>query len=347
MVWVLFMPLLSPTTQGLFCPMGNFFIDPWKPVDRAIITHAHADHARPGSKHYLTAESGKAVLRERVGEKASIEGIAYGRKIDLNGVTVSLHPAGHLLGSSQVRVEHRGEVWVFTGDYKTQPDPSCEPFELVKCHTFITESTFGLPIYQWKDSGPLFKEIESWWRSNQKMGRTSVLFAYALGKAQRILAGIDSSLGPILVHGSVDRFLPHYAARGIRLAEARYATPEQAREHKGNCLLIAPSSVRGTTWLRQFQPCSPAFASGWMTVRGNRRRQSLDRGFVLSDHVDWPGLLSTIEATGAERIGVTHGFADVVVRYLKEQGRDAWALKTEFEGESDKPGDGEGTTGNS
>lgn len=330
------MPLLSITSHGLFCEKGGFFIDPWKPVDRAVVTHAHSDHARPGSKHYLTSFSGKGILHERVGEKASIEGVPFGRKLDLNGVTVSLHPAGHLLGSSQVRVEHRGEVWVFTGDYKTQPDPSCEAFELVPCHTFITESTFGLPIYQWQDSEVLFREINSWWRSNQAIGRTSVLFAYAVGKAQRVLAGVNASIGHILVHGSVDRFLPHYREAAMPVAATQYATAELAKEHRGQCLLIAPSSVQGTTWLKRFQPCSLAFASGWMTVRGNRRRQALDRGFALSDHVDWPSLMATIQATGAERIGVTHGFADVVVRYLKEQGRDAWVLKTEFEGETDK-----------
>jgi putative mRNA 3-end processing factor len=330
------MALLSKTSRGLYCEQGDFFIDPWKPVERAVITHAHSDHARPGSKSYLTSISGKPVLHERVGEKANIEGIPFGKKVSLNGVEVSLHPAGHLLGSSQVRVEYKGEVWVFSGDYKTQPDPSCEPFELVKCHTFITESTFGLPIYQWQSDQVLFHEIEIWWKANQSEGRTSVLFAYALGKAQRILAQINASIGPVLVHGSVNRFLPHYQNAGMPLVKAEYATPEIIKKHKGQCLLIAPSSVQGTTWLRRFQPCSLAFASGWMAVRGNRRRQALDRGFVLSDHVDWPSLMGTIEATEAERIGVTHGFSDVVVRYLKEQGRDAWALETEFEGESDK-----------
>ena len=328
------MALLTLTPQGLYCEAGDFFIDTWKSVDRAVITHAHSDHARPGMKAYLTAQSGKGVLHERVGAKAAIEGVRFGEEVNIKGVRVSLFPAGHLLGSSQVRVEYKGEVWAFSGDYKTQPDPSCEAFELVPCNTFITESTFGLPIYQWDDSRVLYQEVEDWWRSNQILGRTSVLFAYALGKAQRILAGINPELGPILVHGSVDRFLPHYRAAGMPLAHAEYATPELIKEHKGKCLLIGPSSVQGTTWLKRFQPCSLAFASGWMTVRGNRRRQALDRGFVLSDHVDWPSLMDTIKATGAESIGVTHGYADVVVRYLKDQGKDAWVLETEFEGES-------------
>lgn len=339
------MALLTLTSSGLYCEAGDFFIDPWKSVARAVITHAHSDHARPGMKAYLTAKSGKGVLHERVGASAKIEGIPFGQTVDMGGVKVSLHPAGHLLGSSQVRVEHNGEVWVFSGDYKTQPDPSCEAFELVRCDTFITESTFGLPIYQWGDSDLLYREVEGWWRANQRLGRTSVLFAYALGKAQRVLAGVNPEVGPILVHGSVNRFLPHYKAAGMRLAKAEYATPELIKQHKGRCLLIAPSSVQGTTWLKRFQPCSLAFASGWMTVRGNRRRQALDRGFVLSDHVDWPSLMETIKATGAESIGVTHGYADVVVRYLKEQGNEAWVLKTEFEGESIQEADADEENG--
>ena len=329
------MALLTTRPEGLFCELGDFYIDPWKPVDRAVITHAHADHARPGSRSYLSSESGSGVLRERVGETAIIEGIPYGQQVDLNGVRLSLHPAGHLLGSSQVRVEYKGEVWVFSGDYKTQEDASCEPFELVPCNTFITESTFGLPIYQWQDDDVLFSEIEDWWRFNQEAGLTSVLFAYALGKAQRILAGVNWDMGPILIHGSVDRFIPHYQSAGRNLAGTLLVTPERAAEHKGRCLVIAPSSVQGTTWLKRFQPCSLAFASGWMTVRGNRRRRALDRGFVLSDHVDWNGILSTIQATGAESIGVTHGFSEVMVRYLLENGQNAWSLDTEFEGETE------------
>lgn len=329
------MPLLSVTGKGLFCEAGGFYIDPWKPVDRALITHAHSDHARPGSKAYLTAQSGAGVLGERVGKKATIEGIGFGEKRRIGDVEVSFHPAGHLLGSGQIRVEYKGEVWVFTGDYKIEPDRSCEAFELVPCNTFITESTFGLPIYQWDQPRQVFSEINEWWRGNQEKGRTSVLFAYAVGKAQRVLSGIDPAIGPVLVHGSVDRFLPHYAAEGRAMDHAIYATPELAKKHKGNCLVVAPSSVQGTTWLKRFQPCSLAFASGWMTVRGNRRRQALDRGFKMSDHVDWPGLLQTIEATGAESIGVTHGFADVVVRYLTEKGKHAWVLETEFTGETE------------
>jgi putative mRNA 3-end processing factor len=327
------MSLLKTTSRGLYCEAGDFYIDPWKPVDFAVTTHAHSDHARSGSRCYLTADSGGGVLQQRLGGKAQIETLPYGRRTTRNGVTISLHPAGHVLGSSQVRVEHRGEIWVVSGDYKTEADPTCAAFEPIRCHTFITESTFGLPIYQWRPQGEIFDGINTWWSGNQLANRTSVIFAYSLGKAQRVLGGVDSSIGPIFVHDSVSKLLPHYAAAGVKLP-----TIEQGHASGGKGLVIAPLSVIDTPWLRKFGESSKAFASGWMSIRGARRRQALDRGFALSDHADWDGLLASIRATGAERVWVTHGFIDPMVRWLCENGWDAAPLKTRFVGEqSDVP----------
>jgi putative mRNA 3-end processing factor len=323
------MTLLKATDRGLFCSPGDFYVDPWKPVDFAVTTHAHSDHAVAGSKNYLTSHAGRGVLQERLGPGAKIETAVYGQRITRNGVVISLHPAGHILGSSQVRVEFRGEVWVVSGDYKTDPDPTCTPFEPVRCHTFITESTFGLPIYRWPAPDDVFTDINAWWLANQKQRRTSVLYAYSLGKAQRVLAGADRSIGPIIVHGAVAKLLPHYAAAGVDLPPVELGTAAE-----GTGLVIAPGSVEGTPWLRKFGEASRAFASGWMMLRGARRRQSLDRGFVLSDHADWNGLVASIRATGAERVLVTHGATGPMVRWLRENGWEADALATRFVGET-------------
>lgn len=326
--------LIIPTESGLYCPAGDFFVDPWKPVAKAVVTHAHSDHARPGSASYLCAAAGVNVLRERVGQGSRIQGLSWGKPLSLNGVTISLHPAGHILGSAQVRIEHGGDVWVLAGDYKTEPDISCDIFEPVKCRVFVTESTFGLPVYRWRPSAEIFADLNRWWASNAALGLTSIVFAYALGKAQRVLSGLDPNIGPIAVHGTVARFLPHYAAEGRKLPDALHAASENPWQAKGCGLVVAPLSTLGSPWLEKFGEASHAVASGWMQSRGARRRQSLDRGFVLSDHADWPGLLSAIEATGAERVGVTHGFTESLSRWLRENGRDSFTWKTRFEGEA-------------
>ncbi len=330
------MQLLHVTEDGLYCAAGDFHIDPWRPVDFAVTTHAHSDHARAGSRYYLTSEPGRQVLQERLGPDARIEGLPYGTTLVRNGVTISLHSAGHVLGSSQVRVEHRGEVWVVSGDYKVERERSCAPFEPVKCHTFITESTFGLPIYQWRPQSEIVGEVNSWWQMNRANKRTSVLYAYSLGKAQRLLAAVDASIGPIFVHGAVARLLPAYAAAGVELPEVQAVNEENVRAAAGRGLVIAPGSVEGTPWLRRFGEISKASASGWMQLRGARRRLALDRGFVLSDHADWNGLLDSIQATGANRVLVTHGYVAPMVRWLSEKGLQAEALPTRFTGETDE-----------
>ena len=328
------MDLIEPRPGGLYCAAGDFFIDPWRPVARAIITHAHGDHARPGSASYLCAARGLPVLRTRLGEEARIEGVAYGEVREMNGVRISLHPAGHVLGSSQVRIEHGGEVWVVSGDYKLDPDPTCEPFEPVRCDTFITESTFGLPIYRWCTPDRTFAKVNAWWRANAAAGRASVIFGYAFGKAQRILAGVDSAIGQIIVHGAVEALNRGYRECGVKLPETRMVTDFEAKKDFAGALVVAPPSAQSSPWLRRFGDYSDAFASGWMAIRGARRRRAVDQGFVLSDHADWPSLNRAIEATGAERVFVTHGHIAPLVHWLTELGLEAHAMETHFEGEA-------------
>jgi putative mRNA 3-end processing factor len=328
-------PLLQLTEAGLYCPRGDFYVDPWLPVERAVITHAHADHARRGSQRYLAARPGLAVLRQRLGPESALEALEYGEPLAINGVKVSLHPAGHILGSAQVRLESQGEVWVVSGDYKTAPDPTCSPFEPLQCHTYVTESTFGLPIYRWPEQEVVFAEINSWWRANQANDRASVVYAYALGKAQRVLAGIDPSIGPIFGHGAVENMHQAYRESGVPLPATRLVVDGLDRAELRRGLILAPPSAQRSPWTRRFGDYSSAFVSGWMLVRGTRRRRAVDRGFVLSDHADWPGLLGAIQASGAQRVLVTHGQVTAMVHWLREQGVEAYAVETRFEGELD------------
>ncbi len=327
--------LISLTDRGLYCEQGEFFIDPWKPVPRAVITHAHGDHARRGSERYLTSAQGLHVLRTRMEFNAAIDTVEYGEEVTLGGVALSLHPAGHILGSAQVRVEYRGEVWVVSGDYKVAADTTCEPFIPVPCNTFITECTFGLPIYRWPSYAHVTDEINRWWRTNRDEGRASVIFAYALGKAQRVIAGVDASIGPIFCHGAVQRVNQDYLNTGIDLPETFYSGAAYEKKDWKGALIVAPPSASGTPWMRKFGDVSAAFASGWMQVRGTRRRRAVDRGFVISDHADWPGLLSAIQASRAERVLATHGRTGPMVRWLRDSGLDAASLHTEFVGERD------------
>jgi putative mRNA 3-end processing factor len=326
------MSLIVPRPEGLYCPPGDFYIDPWRPVARAVVTHGHGDHARFGSDAYLCHVDSVPILRRRLGD-IDVQGATYGETVERDGVRVSLHPAGHILGSAQVRVEHKGEVWVASGDYKIEPDGTCAAFEPVRCHGFVTESTFGLPIYRWRRQAEVAAEINGWWRANSEAGRASVVYAYALGKAQRVLALLDPEIGPILAHGAVEPMDEIYRARGVALPPT--ASPAgMAKAALGRALVLAPPSAAGSPWMRRFPDYADAFASGWMQVRGQRRRRGVDRGFVLSDHADWGGLLSAIAATGASRVLVTHGSAATLARYLGEQGLSADMAQAEY-GEED------------
>ncbi len=335
--------LIVARPEGLYCPPGDFYIDPWRPVDRAVITHAHSDHAHAGHGHYIAQHDSAPILRRRLGEDITLQTLAYGEAIEHQGVRLSLHPAGHVLGSAQVRLEHGGQVWVASGDYKLENDGTCAPFEPVRCNTFITESTFGLPIYRWPAQPALFTEINDWWRRNAEAGRPSVLYAYALGKAQRLLHGVDAGIGPIISHGAVEPINEIYRAAGVRVPPTLAVSDESVNKALlARALVIAPPSAARSSWLRRFGPdLSDAFASGWMQLRGTRRRRGVDRGFVVSDHADWPGLQQAIRATGAERVFVTHGSVAVMVRWLREeQGLQAQGFVTEY-GDQEDDGSGE------
>ena len=327
--------MLEQTPAGLYCRTADFHIDPWQPAENVVITHGHGDHARWGNKNYLAVKSSERILRTRLGDDINLQTVEYGETISLNGLQVSLHPAGHILGSAQVRLERGGEVWVVSGDYKIEADVTCAPFEPLKCHTFISESTFGLPVFKWLPQAEIFESINNWWRQNRERGQTSILFAYSLGKAQRIIAGLDPSIGPILTHGAVENMNQCYREVGIALPPTRYVADEAARPEFAGAMVIAPPSADAPGWTKKFPQAAKAFASGWMQIRGNRRRRSVDRGFVLSDHSDWPGLVSAIRQTGAETIWVSHGYTAEMVRWLRENGLNAMGVATRFSGEID------------
>jgi putative mRNA 3-end processing factor len=331
------MDLVVVAPEGLYCPAGRFHIDPWRPVERAVITHAHADHARPGCAHYLATDQSREVLASRL-PGIRLDTLPYGARVVHDGVTVSLHGAGHVLGSAQVRIEHHGCVWVVSGDYKLARDPTCVAFEPVRCDTFVTESTFGLPIYRWRDTGSVIADIGTWWRGNADANRTSLLFCYAFGKAQRIACELDAdgalANGPLACHGAMLALGDAYRASGVSLPQMRHASA-LTRDELRRALVLAPPSAAGTPWLRRFGDFSDAFASGWMRIRGARRRRALDRGFVLSDHADWPGLNAAIEASGASRVIVTHGQVAPMVRWLSGRGLQAEGFATEFAAEGE------------
>ncbi len=286
--------------------------------------------------HYLAARPGEALLKHRLGADADIRSLEYTEPINLGATRVSLHPAGHVLGSAQVRVERDGEVWVVSGDYKRDPDPTCAPFEVVPCDTFITEATFALPVYRWGDPQRVAADILAWWRRAADDERACVMFVYALGKAQRVLAELARLTDrPVWVHGAIDGITRLYRDAGIDMLPTQpVAESAKARDFAGE-LILAPPSAAGSPWMKRFGRPVTGFCSGWMRVRGNRRRRGFDTGFVLSDHADWPSLLRTVGQTGAQRVLATHGKTASFVRYLSEQGVDAQALATAYGGEED------------
>ena len=331
--------MLEITEAGIYCRSGDFYVDPWQAVDRAIITHAHADHARPGCGQYLASTDGERILRLRLGDDIRLQSVAYGEKVALNGVTVSLHPAGHVLGSAQIRIEHKGEVWVVSGDYKIEADTTCRPFEQLKCHTFVTESTFGLPVFKWRPQADIFADINNWWKSNQAQEKTSVLFAYSLGKAQRVIAGLDAAISPIFTHGAVENVNKCYRQAGIKLPATRHVAAVDDKNAFVGALVVAPPSADTPAYTKKFANASKAFTSGWMQIRGMRRRRAVDRGFVLSDHSDWNGLINTIMASEAETVWVTHGYSAEVVQYLQEQSLNARQIDTQLSSGIDRTED--------
>ena len=332
--------ILENTTRGLYCPPGGFYVDPHQPVARAVISHGHSDHARWGCKSYLSCTDGEQILRMRMSDDAEFEFLPYGESAYVGGVEISFHPAGHILGSAQVRLQYKGRVAVVTGDYKLGDDLTCRSWEPVKCHLMVTESTFGLPIYRWQPQEVIYGQINDWWRSAAAEGKCCLLYGYAVGKSQRLLAGLDPSIGPIYTHGAVEKGTDAYRRTGVKMPETTYVGSLDAKERKkkkwAGGIVVAVPSAHGTAWMRRFGRVSTAMASGWMMVRGSRRRRAVDRGFIMSDHVDWPELMTAVQQSDPETVWVTHGYSATVAKYLNEQGREAIAISNRLRTEDDE-----------
>ena len=324
--------LLVHTALGLYCPKADVYLDPWKPVKKAILSHGHADHARWGSSSYLCTPTAAPVIKYRLGD-INLETLPFGEEKLINGVSFSFHPAGHILGSAQIKVSYKGEMVVFSGDYKTANDGFSEAFEPVKCHTFITESTFGLPVYHWQDQKWVFNEMEEWCKNNRNNGQLSILYGYSLGKAQRILQGLPESVGPIFTHSTIEAVLNVMRNQGVSLKNTIPVNEHLTRAELLNGVIIAPPAVQNSNWLKKFEPIRNGVVSGWMALRGARRRRNADKGFVLSDHADWEGLNEAISQTGAENVFVTHGYTDILSKWLIDKGLNAHPLETNFEGD--------------
>lgn len=323
------MKLVKFTKKGIYCIPGKFYLDPWYPVKYAVISHGHADHARWGNQHYLCQNDSKAILKHRLGKDISIESLGYNEPKNINGVQVSFFPAGHVIGSAQIKLEYKGFVVVFSGDYKTQPDFISTPFEPVKCHEFITESTFGLPIYKWKTEQELQQELQNWVLQNQQNNRTSVFLGYSLGKAQRILKLIEH-VDDVFVHSAIHNLNTAISNSGIDIPKSIVITSDFKKENVQRKIVILPPALLGSKLIKKIPNAATAICSGWMHIRGNRRWKGVDAGFAVSDHADWEGLLQAVKATEAEKVYVTHGSQAVFSKYLNEIGIEAHELKTEF-----------------
>jgi putative mRNA 3-end processing factor len=328
------MGLIEFTSRGIYCKQGNFYIDPWHPVDYAVTTHGHADHVKWGNKAYLCHELTKPILTQRYGLDENVQTLPYHQQLDINGVKLSLHPAGHVIGSSQIRLEYKGEICVVSGDYKVEYDGISTAFEPVKCHTFVSESTFGLPIYHWEAQDLIFEKINDWVASNLQSQKTSILVAYSLGKAQRLIKNISSDY-PIYVHSSIANLNEAFADAGIALPPTIKITPETKKEELQRGIVIVPPALADGKWVKSLIQPAIGICSGWMMVRAGRRWRSADAGFALSDHADWPGLLDAIKATSAQKVFVTHGSTAVFAKYLNEIGIEAEEVSTKYGMEDD------------
>ena len=329
------MALISFTNKGIYCKQGGFYIDPWQPVELAVTTHGHADHVRSGNKAYLCHELTKPVLLQRLGTDLPVETLPYNKEITINGVKLSLFPAGHVIGSAQVKLEYKGEICVISGDYKVEYDGISTAFEPVKCHTFVSESTFGLPIYKWLPQEEVFGNIRNWISDNRDQLKTSVLIAYSLGKAQRLIKNLAGDTN-IYVHQSIANLNEGFIRAGVNLPPTIRITPDIKKEDLQKGIVIVPPALADGKWMKSLMSASTGICSGWMQVRAGRRWKSADAGFALSDHADWPGLISAIKATQAEKIFITHGFVSTFARYLNETGISAEEVTTHYGNEEEE-----------
>lgn len=329
------MGLIDFTNKGIFCKQGGFYIDPWRPVDLAVTTHGHADHVKWGNKAYLCHELTKPVLDQRLGTDLKIETLPYRKEISINGVKVSFFPAGHVIGSAQIRLEYKGEVCVVSGDYKVEYDGISTAFEPVKCHTFVSESTFGLPIYKWKPQDLIFNDIKNWISDNHDQQKTSVLVAYSLGKAQRLIKNL-AGYTTIYVHHSIANLNERFIQAGIDLPPTVRISADVKKDELQKGIVIVPPALADGRWVKNLQSAAIGVCSGWMQVRASRRWRSADAGFALSDHADWPGLLSAIKATEAEKVYVTHGFVSTFSKYLNELGIQSEEVSTQYGNEDEE-----------
>lgn len=314
---------------GLYCKPGDFYVDPWRPVQNAVITHGHADHARYGMQAYTATLATAAIMKKRIGKDIPVEAKDYHEVFKIGDVKCYFIPAGHILGSAQLVIEYRGQRAIITGDYKLSPDDTVDAFEHIQCDLLVTESTFALPCFKWPSQASVFKEIHSFWQANQEKGLHSVLYAYSLGKAQRILAGLNTQQGPIAVHGAVDEMNQIYQSFGKLDVLPPRLTLETLASWERPGLVIAPPSTAGSAWLKKLKKYREAYVSGWMQIKGQTRRKNM-RGFILSDHVDWPQLNETVLKSKAKEVWVTHGFSDIYAKYLNEQGITAKALNYQY-----------------
>lgn len=329
------MALIKFTNKGILCPQGNFYIDPWHPVDYAVTTHGHADHVKWGNKNYLCHDLTKPILKQRYGLDENVETLPYGKTITINGVKLTMFPAGHVIGSAQIRLEYKGEICVVSGDYKVEYDGISTAFEPVKCHTFVSESTFGLPIYNWQPQALIFEQIKSWVENNHQKQKTSVLVAYSLGKAQRLIKNLAGS-HPIYVHNSIANLNESFETVNVKLPPTVRITAEIKKDELQQGIVIVPPVMAEGRWVKTLQQAAIGVCSGWMMVRAGRRWRSADAGFALSDHADWTGLLSAIKATEAEKVFVTHGSTAVFAKYLNEIGITAAEVTTKYGSEDDE-----------
>lgn len=309
--------LIEFNQKGIYCTVGDFYIDPNVKVETAVITHAHSDHARRGSLKYISHKYTKPLIESRINAKNVIP-YDYGEEFEINGVKVSLFPSGHVIGGAQVKIEHDGEVVVITSDFKTEDDGISGKFIPIKCDTLVMESTFAQPIYKWDPQEMVYSDMNEWWKTNKVLGRASVIFCYSLGKAQRILANIDPEIGPIVVDDSIDNMNQIIRDMGLKLPITQDIRSLSINEKKEALILTSSYSLKNG-WLNQAKPYALAEASGWMKI-DRFRRGYIDRGFVLSDHADWDSLNQVVKDTEAKEVYVMHGFTKQFAAWLNKNG---------------------------